>query len=355
MDKMNRFFWGVLYIVFLSACNNKPPQTIGELFPETFSLNQRKECLISEDSLGRVEGIACDEENLVVFDTRSNQCFTLFDQQSGRQIGRFGNIGQGPLEIMFGSSGYLEKKCLVTYNDQSRIVMKYSLDSLRSGVVDGAPTRLTKHKISNALISRLITINDSIFVVGGMYEARYQHLIFDANNRVLDYGIDVYNAADSSFNAITRYLSNQGCMAKHPYKNEFAYSVNFSSNLDFFEIVDNKIKLKKTMRLGNPICESVVEDGGQLFSTRLTKESIHGFIEVCPTPKYLYALYSAGKIYEVQRKSKTVFVFDWDGNPIKELLLDMDVFHIAVNEKDKKMFAVVKNEEGGFNIICYVL
>lgn len=51
-----------------------------------------------------------------------------------------------------------------------------------------------------------------------MYEARYQHLIFDANNRVLDYGIDVYNAADSSFNAITRYLSNQGCMAKHPYK-----------------------------------------------------------------------------------------------------------------------------------------
>ena len=25
------------------------------------------------------------------------------------------------------------------------------------------------------------------------------------------------------------------------------------------------------------------------------------------------------------------------------------------DEKDKKMFAVVKNEEGGFNIICYVL
>ena len=35
MNKMNRFLWGVLYIVFLSACNNKPPQTIGELFPET--------------------------------------------------------------------------------------------------------------------------------------------------------------------------------------------------------------------------------------------------------------------------------------------------------------------------------
>lgn len=58
------------------------------------------------------------------------------------------------------------------------------------------------------------------------------------------------------------------------------------------------------MRLGNPICESVVEDGGQLFSTRLTKESIHGFIEVCPTPKYLYALYSAGKYMKFKENRK---------------------------------------------------
>lgn len=94
--------------------------------------------------------------------------------------------------------------------------------------------------------------------------------------------------------------------------------------------------------MGNPACESLVENGGQLFSARPTKESIHGFIEVCATPKYLYALYSDGKIYEVQRKSKTVFVFDWDGNPIKELLLDTDVFHIAVNEKEQNLFAVVK-------------
>ena len=120
MNKMSRFFLGVLCIGFLGACNNKPSQTIEELFPETVSLNQRKECLISEDSLGRVEGIACDEENLVVFDTRSNQCFTLFDQSSGRQIARFGNIGQGPLEVLFGSSGYLGKKCLIAYNDQSK-------------------------------------------------------------------------------------------------------------------------------------------------------------------------------------------------------------------------------------------
>ena len=107
------------------------------------------------------------------------------------------------------------------------------------------------------------------------------------------------------------------------------------------------------MRLGNPVCESVVEDGGQLFSTRPTKESIHGFIEVCATPKYLYALYSAGKIYEVQRESKTVFVFDWDGNPVKELLLDMDVFHIAVNEKDKRRFAVVKMK--WVDLVLYVM
>ena len=42
-------------------------------------------------------------------------------------------------------------------------------------------------------------------------------------------------------------------------------------------------------------------------------------------------------------------------NQATQNLQENIMFHIAVNEKDKKMFAVVKNEEGGFNIICYVL
>lgn len=355
MNKINILFLGLLNIIFLSSCNHKPSQSIADLFPETTFLNQRKQCLISEDSLGLVEGILCDEENLVVFDTRSNQSFTLFDQQSGKQIGRFGNIGQGPLEILFGCSGYLEKKCLVAYNDQSKTIMKYNLDSLRKGVLDGAPKRLARHKILDAQISKIIPMNDSVFVAGGTYGTQYQYFIFDTNDRVLDYGIDVYNAADSSFNAYTRFLSNQGYMAKHPCKNRFAYSVIFSSNVDFFEVVDNNIKLIRSLRFGNPTCESQIEDNGQLFSVRPMDRTIHGFIEVCATPKYLYALYSDGKIYEVQRKTKTVFVFDWDGNPVKKLLLDMDAFHISVNEKEKKMFAVIKNKEDGFGIICYSL
>lgn len=355
MKRISKLLCGLMYIGFLSACNNKPPQTLGELFPETVPLNEKRECLISEDSLGQVEGIVCDEENLVVFDTRSNQCFTLFDQQSGRQIGRFGNIGQGPLEILFGSSAYLANGCIVAYNDQSKTVVKYNLDSLRNGASDGAPVRLTKHQISDALISRLIPMNDSVFVAGGIYKSHYQHLIFDSNSQVLDYAINVYNVADSSFNVDTRFLSNQGYMAKHPVKNKFAYSINFSSNLDFFEVAGNKIKLIKSLRLGDPVYESLVEAKEQLFMARPTKETIHGFIELCATPKYVYALYSDGKIFEAPRETKIVLVFDWNGKPVKKLLLDTNAFHIAVNEKEQSLFAIVKNEEGGFSIISYAL
>lgn len=355
MNSINKFCILILCIGSLVACSNKPSQPILELFHETVSLNQRKECLISEDSLGRVEGIACDDEYLVVFDTRSNQCFTLFDQNTGRQIGRFGDIGQGPSEVLFGSSGYLENRCIFAYNDQSKVVMKYNLDSLRNGVVTGAPMRLTKHKILDANISRLIPLNDSVFVVGGTYKSRYLHFVFDTNDQVLGYGVNVYNASDNSFNDITRFLSNQGYMAKKPHGNKFAYSVNFSSNLDFFEVIDNNIRLIKTLRFGNPLCESIVEDNGQLFSARPTKDAIHGFIEVCPTPNYMYALYTDGKIYEVKRQSKTVLVFDWDGNPVRKLLLDADALHISVNEKTHTLFAVVENEDGGFSIVCYVL
>ena len=53
-----------------------------------------------------------------------------------------------------------------------------------------------------------------------------------------------------------------------------------------------------------------------------------------------------------KEKSKTVFIFDWDGsNPIKNFYL-YGCFHIAVNEKDKKIFAK-RNE--GVGLILYVM
>lgn len=354
LSSKTNFPFFLLCICVLSACKDTKTHTVLDLFPESHLLSQKHEFHINEDSIALIEGLVSDGEYLIVYDLHSGYSYTLFDGRSGEYIARFGAIGQGPSEILIGCYGYLSERCFTVFSDQARTVMKYSLDSLRSGKANGSPVCLTKYDIADTQLSRLIAIDDDIFVSAGTYQSRYQFLLFDKDNRILDYAVDVYNAADSAFNLYTRFLSNQGDLVMHPQKERFAYSVNLSSNIDLFEIRNNKIVPIKSLRLGNPISEPVVQNE-MFYSVRPTESTQTGYINLSATTQYIYALYSDQKLHENGRKSTTVLVFDWNGNPIKKYALDTEVYYIAVDEAGQKMFAAVKNDQDGWSVICYAL
>lgn len=350
------FLFLLLYMCVVGGCQDKKKNMVLDLFSESQQLVQKKEFPINEDSLAQIEGLVCDGENLIVSDHYSGNNYTLFDVESREFIARFGAIGQGPAEIPLGCYGYLSNRCFSVFNDQTGIVMKYSMDSLRNDKVNGSPVCLTRYTIPDARISRLIAIDDRTFVGAGEYKSRYQYLIFDKNSKVWDGGVEIYNAGDSTFNIHTRFLANQGVLIMHPEKKAFAYSVNFSSNIDFFEIVNDKIKIKKSLRLGDPICEPVVGSvagGGTYHSVQRTENSETGYIGLSATTEYVYALYSDKKLNENGWKSNIVLLFDWDGNPVKKYILNADAYYIAVDENRKNLFAAVKNAEGGWGIVCY--
>lgn len=356
LNKIVSLFLGVCVVV-LGACKEEKPRTVLELFSEPQLLSQNKDFNISDDSLAQVEGLTCDGENLVVYDFHSGDSYTLFDVKSGEYIARFGTIGQGPTEIPAGCYGYLSRKCFFVFDDQTRMVMRYSLDSLRNNKVSGAFMKLADYNVQNAKNSRLIAIDDSTFLCGGTYKDQYQYLLFDKNSKILDYGVDIYNVSDSAFNIHTKYLANQGDLVMHPKEKKFVYSVNFSSNMDFFEIKNDKIELIKSLRLGDPIYKPTIGQmgGNTFYSADLTEDSQVGYINLSATDKYIYALYSDKKLYSNGRKSNTVLVFDWKGNPVKKYLLDNDAYYIAVDEIRQNILVAVKNSEGGWSIICYAL
>ena len=114
------------------------------------------------------------------------------------------------------------------------------------------------------------------FLGAGTYNSKYQYLLFDKNSKLLDYGINVYNASDDAFNMYTKYLANQGDLVMQPGKNVFAYSVNFSSNLDIVEIVGQKIKLIKSLSFADPLHKPMSD--GTYQSVDLTENSSVGYI-----------------------------------------------------------------------------
>ena len=276
MKQLNKLIFLLLNTCTFMSCNSGKNHTVLEIFPESLQLS-RKECGICDDSLAVVEGLVCDKGDLIVYDFHSGNSYTLFNGKNGDYIARFGAIGQGPTEIFVGCLGNLSKRCFSVLNSQASNVMKYSLDSLSNGKMTSAPVRLTKYDIPDMEISELIAIDDTTFLCAGTYQSRYQYLLFDNKNKILDYGVDIYNAADSAFNTHTRFLANQGDLIMHPEKKKFAYSLRFSSNLDVFEIVDGKIKLIKSLRLGDPKLKSTVESG-IFYSAKLTEDWIFEYL-----------------------------------------------------------------------------
>lgn len=85
-------------------------------------------CDISDDHLAQIEGIQCNDSNLMVLDYHSGKSFTLFELDSGRMIGRFGSIGQGAGEIPLGAYGYLEKSYIYIPYQPTEYIGKYDIE-----------------------------------------------------------------------------------------------------------------------------------------------------------------------------------------------------------------------------------
>lgn len=340
-------------IILLASCTNSKKKTIDKMFSENILLKEGRIC-IEGAVLGQIEGISCNNKNLIVLDYHTGNSFTLFEIDSCMFVGRFGTIGQGPNELELGTYGQIEMNNFYLFYDQTGFIGKYNIDSLLEDI-NTVPSQMVKYKIIDAQLSKAIPINDSLFIGAGTYMSKFQYVLFDKNSNVLDYYMDIYNIDDEDFNKYHKFLSNQGVLRKRPNKNQFVYSLNFSSNIDFLEIKDNKIQLIKSLRMHNPDYRPL-SDGG-LNRVLPAKNNPIGYIDLCTTEKYVYALYTNKKLFTNNvgndYNSKTVLIFDWNGNPVKKITIDQEAFYICVDEKSEKMYVAAIDSNFGWVILSY--
>lgn len=71
-----------------------------------------------------------------------------------------------------------------------------------------------------------------------------------------------------------------------------------------------------------------------------TENTRMAFINGCVTDKYIYMIYS-GRYTKDENSDygNSIYVYDWDGNPVKKLNLDRDIFTIGVSNNDESLFS----------------
>ena len=344
-------------VYLLSACTNKDKESPILLFSaNSITPVVSEQSGFDENSLALIVGLQCNDSSLVVLDNHSGYSFTLFSLYPEEYIGRFGRIGRGPGEILYGASGTLNGGSFDIYSPDIDLIAKYSVSGLYSEIESGAQT-LAKFNIPNAHFSKVIPINDKTFLGAGAYNSTYQFLLFNSNDDVLDYAVEIFNKDDRTFNEYHKYLSNQGVLRKHPSQNKFVYSITHSSNIDFIEVNDGSINLVNSIRLRDPEGKPFGSNGMNYVIPDSTMPI--GYIDLAFDTDYVYALYTDKKGKEPDGRinstsSNLVLVFDWDGNPVKMYRLDRSAYYIAVNKVTKKMYCAVK-DSGAWNIVRYDL
>jgi hypothetical protein len=216
--------------------------------------------------------------------------------------------------------------------------------------IHSKPHVLAKYKFDDATLPRICPINDSIFLGAGVYKSEFQYVLFNAANDIMDCKVEIYNARYDWFNAPHKFLSNQGRFKKHPHKNQFVFSLNHSANIDFLEVADNKINVIKLLRQKNPLYKVI--QNGEMSMVAPDANCIIGYIDISACNNYVYALYTDKKA-TASYSSDKILVYDWEGNLVKEYRLNREAYYITVNETLNKLFAAVRNEDGGWSITSY--
>ena len=339
---------GLLFSLFFLNKEDKKPQPTTS-FLKTITLNESI-CHISDDDLGRIEGIQCNDSVLITFDLHTGYTYTLFDLQTGTSLGRFGKIGQGPEEISAGCFGNLINNKYYIHSFADGLVAKYNTDSLTCNI-NAKPIKMTRVKIpfGDIHFRRVIPLNDTTFLGAGTNITK-QYTVFNHQDAIISSAVDVYNANDNQFNKYQRALSNTGVLRKHPTENKFAFALSKSANIDFFDVVNNQIQPIKLIRERNPLLD--IQQNSTLVTASPNPTCPIGYLDVAVGDKYVYALYTEKKI-TASYNSDIIRVFDWKGNPIVQYKLKDEAFYIAINEKAQKLYAVIRNSEGGYSITSY--
>lgn len=113
---------------------------------------------------------------------------------------------------------------------------------------------------------------------------------------------------------------------------------------DVIEIYD--VKKNTNIAIQGPLCFNVdykeAKTNGYFYMLK-TKKTRKAFVSGTVTDKFIYLVYS-GNLYKDDNWSygKYIFVYDWEGHPVKKIILDRYVYTIAVSADDKTIYSYDK-------------
>ena len=307
------------------------------VFPITENLNFSDSIELQDDIMFPVDAELFDSL-LFIGDPRNvNGQIKLFDVNTGRLISVSGRTGKGPAELLFMEHIRVdgENRKVEVFDGDFYKFNIYDLDSLisRSYVKPSVQKEIPPY----AFKAQYIADEDNSFVTLGSDANSKMFAIHSTEDSVVSF----YDFPDDLPLSPSKMMAYQGDLRLSPSKNKFVYA-SFSSDLMVIgNIDDNKVGNIITKYNYLPKYTDRSSDG--IMAVSYDVNTPNGFSLMKTTDKYIYALFS-GRTKESHPDKyylyNEIYIMDWDGNPIRKLVLDRDAYVFCIDQQGKNLYAI---------------
>lgn len=328
-------------LCIISSCNERKKSFILN-FPLKLELKNAV-CLV--DSCIAPTNIVLMDDILVYKEKGQNVLMRYFDINTGI-VRKFLPRGNGPGEVNNVIRLTVSDSILQIFTDPEKILLYHYKDFFSK---DNIFPRKELSLLSgqSAFASAFQLYSNQIFYSGKSSETdtcRYCVYNIEQNSIYSFAGFPKYDSNIQSFPTfdMSKQLAYQGDFVFSPTKDKifffFFYALGFDIvDTEKWEVVCQQIYQYPDVKL-NHISELNINKVSR------NPESLCGFIDACATNEYIYVLYTGKHFNEDYSSGKHVLQYDWEGEPQKYYVLDVEINSIAVDEKNKLLYATTNEE-----------
>ncbi|MBO9659382.1 MAG: hypothetical protein J7527_11210 [Chitinophagaceae bacterium] len=135
-------------------------------------------------------------------------------------------------------------------------------------------------------------------------------------------------------------MAYESFMLLRPDKKKVVLASRYADQLEFFDLENGTSKRVSGPEGFAPELVPFENNAGVTVAT-IGPDSRYGFLRGCVTQPYIYLLFSGNNVRSPRRfYGNRIFVFDWDGNPVKQIQLKNDIIGLTVSSDDKSLYTL---------------
>ncbi len=320
---------GLLLLVSVLKAQQKIPcdSLLYQLFIDhkTLHLNSPRSIFLADSLM-----LICDEH--------ADSVFHYFN--GNKLVARFGREGTGVNEFrsITSMSPYVHTDSVCVFDINNKRV--YSMKLFPTGYAEWNCLFQTQELFHYDVLP----VTQNRYLSAGIYRDARFYLLDSIGNVIYKY--DVFPYRDESEKKRDRFILAQAYMGDlciHPDGERFV-ATNYSSKIiAFYQVIKNEVCLRKEIIEGYPNYH--YDDDSKKY-LGMGRETPSAYISMTATKNYIYVLYSGVSYAEnpyLSSNGKTVYVYTWEGEKIRQLELDIPVSQIVVSGDDRTLYAKASN------------